>query len=80
MDDSISISRSLALQAAWFVADVKLDTEADQVHIHVEHAEVVIATSSDRRECLTGLPRGRLVPEPVRASAAAGKHYLTVQY
>jgi transposase len=30
--------RLLGLSASWFVADVKLDTEAQQVDVFVEHA------------------------------------------
>ncbi|QDT08266.1 hypothetical protein K239x_02030 [Planctomycetes bacterium K23_9] len=39
MHETEFYQRLLGLQAPWTVADVKLDLEAGQVDIHVEHTE-----------------------------------------
>ena len=39
MQDKEFYQQILGLQSPWFVADVKLDTENQQVDIHVEHPQ-----------------------------------------
>ncbi len=39
MFDTDLYQQVLGLSAPWRVADVKLDVESTQIHVHVEHAE-----------------------------------------